>query len=142
MSASKQTAFEKAAAFLYAWFEQSDATDVDVDSMSAFADFLKTGLKPVSANLTKVLKSLDRILIKEGYKDGSDDLVQDVLRYMLQVCQNGGGNLADWVTVIAAANSIFVKSGACMTIITFLEDQQIPFCFAARALLAGLRPVC
>jgi hypothetical protein len=39
---------------------------------------------------------------QEGYKDGTDDLVQDVLRYTLQVCQNGGGNLADWVTVIEA----------------------------------------
>ncbi len=32
----------------------------------------------------------------------TDDLLQDVLRYMLQVCQNGGGNLSDWVTVIEA----------------------------------------
>jgi hypothetical protein len=41
-------------------------------------------------------------LVTQGFQDGAKDLELDLLRFMLQVCQNGGENLEDWISLLEA----------------------------------------
>jgi len=96
-------AFKTAANILFKWFEHNDVNDVGVSVMDELAGFLRSGkLKANAGNLTKTFTAFDKKLIEQGYREGTDELKPDTLRFMRDTCRHGGAELNDWASIVEA----------------------------------------